>query len=215
MTVRVLLVDDQRFIRNAMRMILADVEDIEVAGEAETGAEAIRLTEDLCPDVVLMDIRMPGVDGMEATRQIIAGKSGSRVLVLTTFDDDAYIYGALQAGASGFLVKDMDLDEIVAAIRVVAAGNALVAPSVTRRLIERALRLPAPVAAPALDCLSDREREVLTLVGYGLNNAEIAQKVYLSVATVKSHISKLMQKLVARDRVHLVLLAHRAGLVEP
>jgi DNA-binding NarL/FixJ family response regulator len=215
MTVRVVLADDQQLIRTALRMVMADIEDIEVVGEAGTGAEAVRLTEQLAPDVVVMDIRMPGIDGIEATSTITASSSTARVLVLTTFDDDDYVYGALRAGASGFLVKDMALDDIIGAVRVVAAGDALIAPSVTRRLIhDFASYRPEPAREQReLTGITGREREVLTLVGSGLSNAEIAAELHISVATAKTYLTRLFTKLDARDRVQLVILAYEAGLV--
>jgi DNA-binding NarL/FixJ family response regulator len=215
MTVRVVLADDQQLIRTALRMVMADIEDIEVVGEASTGAEAVLLTEQLAPDVVVMDIRMPGMDGIEATRTITAGPSAARVVVLTTFDDDDYVYGALRAGASGFLVKDMALDDIIGAVRVVAAGDALIAPSVTRRLIhDFASSRPEPARARReLTGITGREREVLTLVGSGLSNTEIAAELCISVATAKTYLTRLFTKLDARDRVQLVILAYEAGLV--
>ncbi|GII60413.1 DNA-binding response regulator [Sphaerisporangium krabiense] len=215
-TVRVLLVDDQPLVRAALRMVIADVPDLDVVGEAGTGTEAVELTERTRPDIVVMDIRMPGMDGIAATRQITSGPTDARVIVLTTFDDDDYVYGALRAGASGFLVKDMALEDILAAIRVVAAGDALIAPSVTRRLIEAfAERPPATPPGRPLDGITDREREVLTLVGRGLSNHEIAGDLYISVATVKTYVTRLLTKLNARDRVHLVITAYDAGLVSP
>jgi DNA-binding NarL/FixJ family response regulator len=215
MTVRVVLTDDQPLIRAALHMVITDTADIEVVGEAEDGAEAVRLAEELAPDVVVMDLRMPGMDGIEATRLITTGTGSSRVLVLTTFDDDDYVYGALRAGASGFLVKDMALDDILAAIRVVAAGDALLAPAVTRRLIKEFTTRPAapPPRRSELDALTPREREVLTLVGRGLSNTEIAGELSLSVATAKTYLTRLLAKLHARDRVQLVILAYEAGLV--
>ncbi|MEV0147999.1 MULTISPECIES: response regulator transcription factor [unclassified Nonomuraea] len=213
MTVRVVLADDQPLIRAALRMVIAEAPDLDVAGEAGTGAEAVRLAEDLRPEVVLMDIRMPGMDGIQATRLITAGTSGARVVVLTTFDDDDYVYGALRAGSSGFLVKDMALDDILAAVRVVAAGDALIAPSVTRRLIEAFADRPESSPAPrSLAGITDREREVLTLVARGLSNTEIAAELVISVATVKAYVTRLLSKLAARDRVQLVILAYEAGL---
>ncbi|MEV2254007.1 response regulator transcription factor [Streptomyces sp. NPDC050147] len=217
-TVRVLLADDQPLVRAGLRVLMADTPGIEVVGEAGTGAEAVRLTRDVRPDVVVMDIRMPGMDGIEATRVITAeAASATRVLVLTTFDDDDYVYGALRAGASGFLVKDMALEDILAAIQVVAAGDGLIAPSVTRRLIaEFAARPePRPRARRRVDGITDRECEVLTLVGRGLSNAEIAAELFITVATVKAHVARLFAKLDSRDRVQLVIIAYEVGLVSP
>jgi DNA-binding NarL/FixJ family response regulator len=218
-TIRVLLADDQPLIRTALQMVIADIPDIDVAGEAGTGAEAVELAASLRPDVVVMDIRMPGLDGIEATRLITAGTSAqnpARVVVLTTFDDDEYVYAALRAGASGFLVKDMALEEILAAIRAVAAGDALIAPAVTRRLIEEFARRPEPAPARRpIEGITGREREVLTLVGRGLSNTEIAADLTISIATVKTYLTRLLTKLDARDRVQLVIIAYDAGLVTP
>ncbi|MGW4378475.1 response regulator [Kitasatospora sp. NPDC004531] len=216
MTVRILLVDDQPLIRAALSMVVKDTPDLEIVGEAGTGDEAVALVGELAPDVVVMDIRMPGMDGIEATRRITASDCAAHVLVLTTFDEDEHVYGALRAGAAGFLVKDMGLEEILAAVRVVAAGDALIAPRVTRRLIADLTSRPAPgSSAPprALGAITEREREVLTLIGRGLSNAEIAEELFLSVATVKTYVTRLLSKLDARDRVHLVILAYEAGLV--
>ncbi|GAA4236785.1 DNA-binding NarL/FixJ family response regulator [Streptosporangium album] len=216
MTVRVVLADDQPLIRAALQMVIADAPGLELVGEAGTGAEAVQLTEDLHPDVVVMDIRMPGMDGIEATRLITAGPGTARVIVLTTFDDDDHVYGALRAGASGFLVKDMALDDILAAVRVVAAGDALIAPSVTRRLIEEFAGRAAPVPhRRRLDGVTAREREVLTLIGRGMSNTEIAADLVISVATVKAYVTRLLAKLDARDRVQLVIIAYEAGLASP
>ncbi|MBL1091687.1 MULTISPECIES: response regulator [Streptomyces] len=219
MTVRVLLADDQPLVRSGLRVIMADHPDLEVVGEAATGSEAVRLVGDLRPDVVVMDIRMPGMDGIEATRLITAGPATTRVLVLTTFDEDDHVYGALRAGASGFVVKDMALDDILAAIRVVAAGDALIAPGVTRRLIADFVKGPAkaaPERSPRpVDGITGREREVLTLVGRGRSNTEIAADLFITVATAKSHVSRLLTKLNARDRVQLVITAYELGLVTP
>jgi DNA-binding NarL/FixJ family response regulator len=214
MSVRVLLVDDQPLIRSGLRVLIADAGDLVVAGEAGTGEEAIALARDVRADVVVMDIRMPGMDGIEATRRITAAPGAPHVLILTTFDDDEYVYGALRAGASGFLVKDMALDDILEAVRVVAAGDALLAPRVTRRLIEEFVGRPtaAPARRPAAG-ITEREREVLTLVGRGRSNAEIAAELYISVATAKAHVARLFTKLDARDRVHLVIIAYELGLV--
>jgi DNA-binding NarL/FixJ family response regulator len=216
MTIRVVLADDQPLVRAGLRVLIAGTPGIDVAGEAATGAEAVRLARDLRPDVVLMDIRMPGMDGIEATRMITPGEDAARVIVLTTFDDDDYVYAALRAGASGFLVKDMALEDILTAIRVVAAGDALIAPSITRMLIEEfASRPRAARRAPALPGVTGREREVLTLVGRGMSNAEIAAHLVISAATAKAHVARLLAKLGARDRVQLVIAAYEAGLVSP
>ena len=216
MTVRVVLADDQPLVRSGLRVIMADYPDLEVVGEAATGAEAVQLVRDASPDVVVMDIRMPGMDGIEATRLITAGPATTRVLVLTTFDEDDHVYGALRAGASGFVVKDMALDDILAAIRVVASGDALIAPSVTRRLIADFIGRPAavPERSPGpVEGITEREREVLTLVGRGRSNTEIAEDLFITVATAKSHVSRLLTKLGARDRVQLVITAYEKGLV--
>jgi DNA-binding NarL/FixJ family response regulator len=216
MTIRVVLADDQPLVRAALEMVIADAPDIEVAGQAGTGAEAAELAAGLRPDVVVMDIRMPSMDGIEATRLITADAGPARVVVLTTFDDDEYVYAALRAGASGFLVKDMALEEILAAIRAVAAGDALIAPAVTRRLIEEFARRPEPVTGRrAIDGITDREREVLTMVGRGLSNPEIAADLTISIATVKTYVTRLLTKLDARDRVQLVIIAYDTGLVAP
>ncbi len=214
MTTRVILADDQPLIRAGLRMLMAQTPDIDVAGEAGTGSEAVQLVRDTDADVVVMDIRMPGMDGIEATQLITAGDMRARVLVLTTFDDDDYVYGALRAGASGFLVKDMALDDILNAIRVVAAGDAIIAPAVTRRLIGQFAREPRPGRMPReLTGITDREREVLRLVGLGMSNAEIAAALYISAGTTKTHVARLLAKLGARDRVQLVIIAYEAGLV--
>ena len=216
MTIRVVLADDQPLVRAGLRVIIADTPGIDVAGEAATGAEAVRLAGDIRPDVVLMDIRMPGMDGIEATRLITAGEGAARVIILTTFDDDDYVYGALRAGASGFLVKDMVLEDILTAIRVVAAGDALIAPNVTRRLIGEFASRPQPAPRPrGLPGVTEREREVLTLVGQGMSNTEIAARLVISTATAKAHVARLLAKLGARDRVQLVIAAYGAGLVSP
>ena len=216
MSARVLLVDDQPLVRAALEMSLTNAPGLEVVAEAGTGAEAVRLARELQPDVIVMDIRMPGMDGIEATRIITAGPGTARVIVLTTFDDDDYVYGALRAGASGFLVKDMALPDILAAIRVVAAGDALIAPSVTRRLIEEFAHRPDPTPPhPELTGITERDREVLTRVGQGRSNTEIAADLFISVATVKTYVTRLLAKLDARDRVHLVIIAYETGLVTP
>ncbi|MFD5799510.1 response regulator [Streptomyces diastatochromogenes] len=217
MTIRVLLADDQQLIRTALQMVMADAPDLEVVGEAGDGAEAVELTAALDPDVVVMDIRMPGMDGIEATRKITAGPGKAQIVVLTTFDDDDYVYGALQAGASGFLVKDMALDEILAAVRVVAGGDGLIAPSVTRRLIKEFAGRPSAAAKPrrTITGITVREREVLTLVAQGMSNTELAEHLVISIATAKTYVTRLLAKLDARDRVQLVIMAYEAGLVTP
>ncbi|MFJ6382779.1 response regulator [Kitasatospora sp. NPDC092039] len=219
--IRVVLADDQPLVRAALEMVIAETPDVEVVGEAGTGVEAVRLAAELRPDVVVMDIRMPGMDGIEATRLVTAEGGPTRVVVLTTFDEDEHVYAALHAGASGFLVKDMALDDILGAVRVVAAGDALIAPGVTRRLIGAFVAGRPPTNAPGpaaaverrLAAITGREREILTLVGRGLSNAEIAAELVLSVATVKTYMTRLLAKLDARDRVQLVILAYEAGLV--
>jgi DNA-binding NarL/FixJ family response regulator len=214
MTIRVVLADDQPLIRAGLRMLIDQTPDIDVAGEAGTGTEAVQLARDAGPDVVLMDIRMPGMDGIEATQLITADDAHARVLVLTTFDDDDYVYGALRAGASGFLVKDLALDDIMTAIRVVAAGDAMIAPGVTRRLIGQFAGRPRAGREPReLTGITDREREVLRLVGLGMSNAEIAAALYITVGTAKTHVARLLAKLDARDRVQLVITAYETGLV--
>jgi DNA-binding NarL/FixJ family response regulator len=215
MTIRVILADDQPLIRAGLRRMIDQTPDIDVAGEAGTGAEAVRLTRDTTPDVVVMDIRMPGMDGIEATRLITAGDVRARVVVLTTFDDDDYVYGALQAGASGFLVKDMALEDILTAIRVVAAGDAMIAPGVTRRLIARFTSEHRPGRKPReLTGITDRESEVLKLVGLGMSNAEIGAALYITTGTAKTHVARLLAKLGARDRVQLVITAYQADLLD-
>jgi DNA-binding NarL/FixJ family response regulator len=213
MTIKVLIADDQALVRTGFRKILECEPDLEVVGEAADGGEAVEAGLLLRPHVVLMDIRMPRLDGLEATRRL-AGKT--RVLVLTTFDVNEYVYEALRAGASGFLLKDAPADQLVTAIRVVAAGDALLAPSITRRLIEEFARRPLANARPAgLEALSPRELEVLRLVARGLSNAEIATELYVGDATVKTHVSRILQKLSLRDRVQAVVLAYESGLLQP
>ena len=215
MSIRVLICDDQALVRGGFRAILEAQPDIEVAGEAENGAEAVALAERRAPDVILMDIRMPVLDGVEATRRLVAAGSPTRILVLTTFDLDEYVHAAIRAGASGFLLKDVTPAKLLEAIRIVAAGDALLAPSVTRRLLERfASTLPRrDVSGEALAGLTARETEVLRLLAGGLSNAEIAAELVVSEATVKTHISSLLRKLGLHDRVQAVILAYETGLV--
>jgi DNA-binding NarL/FixJ family response regulator len=213
-TISVLVADDQPLVRSGFRMILDARDDLELVGEAANGGEALGLARELDPDVILMDVRMPEVDGIEATRRLVADGSRARILVLTTFDLDEYVYAAIRAGASGFLLKDVQPAELVDAIRVVAAGNSLFGPSATQRLLDRFAGEPS-TAAPSLDELTDREREILRLVAGGLSNAEIAQQLFLGETTVKTHVSSVLRKLRVRDRVQAVIAAYEAGLVRP
>ena len=215
--VRVLLADDQALVRAGFRMILDAEEDIEVVGEAEDGAEAVRAARELRPDVVLMDIRMPNLDGLEATRQVMAERAGDvRVLILTTFDLNEYVYEALRSGASGFLLKDAPAEQLIAGIRVVADGEALLAPSITRRLIEEFARGGGPAAPPpGQDELTPRELDVFKQVARGLSNAEIASELIVSETTIKTHVARMLMKLGLRDRVQAVVLAYEAGIVTP
>jgi DNA-binding NarL/FixJ family response regulator len=217
--IRVLLADDQPLVRAGLRMLLSTVPDIEVVGEATDGEAAVRLARELTADVVLMDIRMHGIDGLEATRRISADEdlAGVRVVILTTFDIDDYVFEALQAGASGFLLKDAEPEELIRAVRVAAAGDALLSPGVTRRLIADYARRPRPrrISSSALETLTEREREVMALVARGLSNEEIARSLVLSPLTAKTHVSRILAKLGARDRGQLVMLAYELGLVQP
>ena len=213
--IRVLLADDQALVRAGFRMILKAEPGIEVVGEAGNGVEAVAYARELAPDVVLMDIRMPVLDGIEATRQVVLNETSPRVLVLTTFDLDEYVYGALRAGASGFLLKDAPEEQLVSAIRVIATGGSLFAPSVTRRLIEEFSRRAAPTPPPQLDELTARELEVLRLVARGLTNGEIAATLVVSEHTVKTHVAHLLRKLGLRDRTQAVVAAYESGLVKP
>ena len=219
MSIRVLLVDDQALIRAGFRMILDAEEDMEVVGECSDGTQAVDSARRLTPDVVLMDIRMPEMDGIEATRRIAAreGEAGPRVLMLTTFDLDEYVYDALRAGASGFLLKDVPAEELVTGIRVVAKGEALLAPSVTKRLIQEFSRGPAGHQKPPaeLDELTPRELEVFALIARGMSNAEIAADLVVSETTVKTHVARVLMKLGVRDRVQAVVLAYESGVVAP
>jgi DNA-binding NarL/FixJ family response regulator len=216
-TIRVLLADDQALVRSGFQMILSAHPEIEVVAEAEDGRQAIDLANRLGPDVILMDVRMPVLDGLEATRRLVAFGTQARIVILTTFDLDEYVYAAIRAGASGFLLKDVRPQQLVDAIQVVAAGDALLAPTVTRRLLERfAETLPAPdERASELATLTERELEVLTLLAAGLSNGELAKRLFLSETTVKTHVSSLLRKLGLRDRVQAVVLAYEAGLVRP
>jgi DNA-binding NarL/FixJ family response regulator len=214
--INVLLADDDELTRTGLRLIIESDQELTVVGEAADGQEAIHLARALRPDVVLMDIRMPVVDGLEATRRIIEGaEEGPRILILTTFELDEYVFGALRAGASGFLLKRSTPEALIEGIKVVAAGDGLLAPSVTRRLIQEFARQPGSPALPAapLGTLTQREREVLSLIGAGLSNAEMAARLYISEATVKTHVKRILMKLGLRDRIQAVVLAYEAGLV--
>jgi len=216
--IRVLLADDQALVRAGFRALLNAEPDIEVVGEADNGEDAVQLATTLVPDVVLMDIRMPRLDGIGATRAIAADPrlSTTRIVVLTTFDLDEYVFDTLRAGASGFLVKDVEPAELIQAVRVVAQGDALLTPSATRRVIEQfSAHAKEPRPAPALEALTDREREIMGLVALGLSNEEIAKRLFLSPATAKTHVSRAMQKLGARDRAQLVVFAYETGLARP
>jgi DNA-binding NarL/FixJ family response regulator len=216
--IRIALVDDQAMVRAGFRMILEAEPDFTVVGETGDGHDAPAMVAAARPDVVLMDVRMPRVDGIEATRRIMTAANAPRVLMLTTFDLDDYVYAALQAGASGFLLKDAPAEQLIDAVRIIAAGEAMLAPSVTRRLIEEVTRRPAvdrSAAAPGLDDLTSRELEVFRLVARGLSNGEIADALYLGEATVKTHVGRLLAKLGLRDRVQAVVVAYEAGVVTP
>jgi DNA-binding NarL/FixJ family response regulator len=225
MTVTVLLADDQPLLRKGFRMILEEEPDIAVVAEVDNGEEAVARSHECRPDVVLMDVRMPVMDGIEATRRIVAAGSPARILVLTTFDLDEYAFGALQAGASGFLLKDAQPHELVRAIRIVASGDAIVSPRITRKLLDRYAPLmtsddpgdesPEHRTPSAFDELTDREREVLVALADGLSNAEIGDRLYVSEATVKTHVGRILSKLGLRDRVQAVVAAYKAGLVRP
>ena len=216
--IRVAVVDDQALVRGGFRVLVDSAPDLQVVGEASDGVQAVELALAQRPDVVLMDIRMPSMDGLEATRRILAADNHQvRVLVLTTFDLDEYVFAALKAGASGFLLKDTPPSALLAGIRTVAAGDALLSPSITRHLIEEYVRHPQEPATPPalLESLTDREIEVLTLVARGWSNAEIAERLYVSPATAKTHLSRLLLKLEARDRAQLIVMAYESGLVSP
>ena len=218
MSIRVAIADDHALVRAGFRALLEAEPGLEVVGEAADGAEAIELARTEAPDVVLMDIRMPGTDGVAATSQITSRETAgppARVLILTTFDLDEYVYAALRAGASGFLLKDTPPAELLAAIRIIASGDALLAPSVTRKLIREFARQPPASPRPSLDVLTDREQDVLALVARGLSNAEIAAELFITLATVKTHVSRLLTKLAARDRAQLIVVAYESGFAAP
>ncbi|MEV6030945.1 response regulator transcription factor [Nonomuraea sp. NPDC052116] len=212
--IRVLVADDQALVRAGVRMLLQATGDMEVVGEAVDGAEAVRLAERHLPDVILMDLRMPRVDGLEAIKRVLAARPGARIVVLTTFAEDANVYAALRAGAVGFLVKDDEPERMVDAVRRAAAGEQLLAPSVLRRVVERFLDAEEQAAAPPPAGLTERELEVLALVGTGLSNAEIAEELHVGVTTVKTHIAAAMEKLGLRNRIQAAVVAHRTGLVD-
>jgi DNA-binding NarL/FixJ family response regulator len=213
-TIRVLVADDQSMVRAGFRMLLGGEEDIEVVAEASNGLEAVDKAARYDPTVVLMDIRMPELDGLEATRRILSADPAARVLILTTFDLDEYVYEALRAGASGFVLKDEPPEQLLAAIRTVAAGDALLSPAVTRRVIEQFTRVPRPTPPKELEDLSERETEVFRLIARGLSNGEIAQELFISETTVKTHVTHILSKLGLRDRVQAVVLAYQAGLFD-
>jgi DNA-binding NarL/FixJ family response regulator len=219
MTIRVAIADDQPLVRAGFATMVSYADDLDLVGEADNGADAVVIAKRLRPDVFLMDIRMPGLDGLEATRRITGDPAltGTRIIMLTTFDLDDYVYEALRSGASGFLLKDARPEDILNAVRVVAAGEALLAPSVTRRLIERFAAQPSTAGHPPSELaqLTERESEILVLVAQGLSNAEIANQLYISLFTAKTHVSRILTKLHARDRAQLVMLAYETGLVTP
>ena len=215
MSIRVLVADDQSMVRAGFRMLLAEEDGIDVVAEATNGREAVEKAARFQPTVVLMDIRMPELDGLEATRRILAADAGARILILTTFDLDEYVYEALRAGASGFVLKDDPPEQLIEAIHTVAAGNALLSPSVTKRVIRQFTRLPRPTPPKGLDELTAREDEVFRLIVAGLSNGEIAERLYISETTVKTHVTHVLQKLDLRDRVQAVVLAYQTGLFEP
>lgn len=214
MSIRVLVADDQSMVRAGFRMLLSGEEDIEVVAEASEGLEAVDKAARFQPTVILMDIRMPELDGLAATRRILAADSTARILILTTFDLDEYVYEALQAGASGFMLKDDPPEQLIAAVRTVAAGEALLSPAITKRVIEQFTRIPRPTRPKEFDELTAREQEVFRLIADGLSNTEIARQLFISDTTVKTHITHILQKLNLRDRVQAVVLAYQAGLFE-
>jgi len=214
MTIRVLVADDQSMVRAGFRMLLAGEEDIDVVAEASNGLEAVDKAARYHPAVILMDIRMPELDGLEATRRIMAADNGARILILTTFDLDEYVFEALKAGASGFVLKDDSPEQLIAAIRTVADGEALLSPSITKRVIEKFVRITPPAPPKGLEELSERERDVFRLLARGLSNGEIGEQLYISEATVKTHVTHILQKLDLRDRVQAVVLAHETGIFD-
>jgi DNA-binding NarL/FixJ family response regulator len=214
MRIRVLVADDQSMVRAGFRLLLAGEDGLEVVAEASNGVEAVEKARRFHPTVILMDIRMPELDGLEATRRILATDSTARILILTTFDLDEYIYEALRAGASGFVLKDDPPEQLIAAIHTVAAGDALLSPSVTKRVISQFTHIPRPSLPPELDDLTARELEILRLIARGLSNAEIGEELYISETTVKTHVTHVLQKLNLRDRVQAVVLAYQSGLVD-
>ena len=214
MTIRVLVADDQSMVRAGFRMLLAGEEGIDVVAEASNGLEAVEKAARFGPNVVLMDIRMPELDGLEATRRILAADPTARVMILTTFDLDEYVYEALRAGASGFVLKDDPPEQLIAAVRIVAGGEALLSPSITKRVIKQFTRIPQPAPPKQLDELTERELEVFRLIARGLSNAEIGRELYISDTTVKTHITHIFQKLEIRDRVQAVVLAYETGIFE-
>ena len=213
--IRVLVADDQSMVRAGFRMLLGGEEDIEVVAEASNGLEAVDKAARFNPGIILMDIRMPELDGLEASRRILATDPAARILILTTFDLDEYVFEALRAGASGFVLKDDSPEQLLGAIRTVAAGDALLSPTITRRVIQAFARSPSQTPPKELDDLSERERDVFRLMARGLSNAEIGQELYIGETTVKTHVTHILQKLSLRDRVQAVVLAYQAGLVEP
>jgi DNA-binding NarL/FixJ family response regulator len=214
MTIRVLVADDQSMVRAGFRMLLAGEEDMDVVAEASNGLEAVDKAARFHPGIILMDIRMPELDGLQATRRILAADPAARILVLTTFDLDEYVFEALRAGASGFVLKDDSPEQLIAAIRTVAAGEALLSPAITKRVIQKFARTPRPAPPQELEELSERERDVFRLMSHGLSNAEIGKELYISETTVKTHVTHILQKLNLRDRVQAVVLAYQTGLFE-
>jgi DNA-binding NarL/FixJ family response regulator len=214
MTIRVLIADDQSMVRAGFRMLLADEQDIEVVAEARDGLEAVAKAARFNPTVILMDIRMPELDGLEATRRILAANDTARILILTTFGLDEYVYEALRDGASGFVLKDDPPEQLISAVRTVAGGNALLSPAITKRVIKQFARIPRPVPPKELNDLTAREQDILRLIATGLSNAEIGHQLYISETTVKTHVTHILQKLGLRDRVQAVVLAYQAGVIE-